>query len=141
MGFTAKKTDPNKSHVSLEQHRCMVCGVDYDTGVILLKKNLSPTLDRTTVTGMGLCPDHQALYDQGYIALVAVDPEKSGRPMANGNLDPEKAHRTGELAHLRREVFEQVFNVPATKGGRMLPMTFVDPDVIAFLKAKQEQAS
>ncbi|MBA0457816.1 hypothetical protein D7Y57_17025 [Stenotrophomonas maltophilia] len=64
----------DKSHVSLEQHVCLVCGARFDTGAILLDKRLRSN---------GHCPD-----------------------------EPEQAYRTGCLAHLKREAFAQVFNVP-----------------------------
>jgi len=46
----------DKSHVSLEQRVCLVCGTTFDTGAILLDKRLRQHLDRHTVTGWGLCP-------------------------------------------------------------------------------------
>ena len=33
-----------KSHVSLEQHACLVCGVSFDTGSILLDKRLRASM-------------------------------------------------------------------------------------------------
>src|SRR3546814_17214254 len=39
------------------------------------------------------------------------DPQRSGS-QAGGRMKPEQAYRTGRLAHLRRTVFAQVFNVP-----------------------------
>src|SRR3546814_5168048 len=44
----------DKSHVSLEQHVCLVCGVAFDTGAILLDKRLRASLERHTATGWGL---------------------------------------------------------------------------------------
>ena len=51
----------DKSHVSLERHVCLVCGVAYDTGSILLDKRLRQSLERYTTTGWGLCAEHQKL--------------------------------------------------------------------------------
>ena len=84
-----------KSHVSMEQHQCFICGTLYETGNILLDKRLKETLERYTVTGTGLCPEHQQLADDGYIALIVV--EEDGKT------------RTGNLCHLRREVAEDMF--------------------------------
>lgn len=40
-----------KSHVSLEQHACLVCGTTFDTGAILLDKRLRASMERHTATG------------------------------------------------------------------------------------------
>ena len=34
----------DKSHVSLEQHVCLVCGTAFDTGAILLDKRLRASM-------------------------------------------------------------------------------------------------
>ncbi len=68
-------------------------------------------MERHTATGWGLCPEHQKLADDGFVALVECDPHRSGS-QAGGRMKPEQAYRTGRLAHLRRTVFAQVFNVP-----------------------------
>ncbi len=36
-----------KSHVSLEQHVCLLCGVAFDTGNILLDKRLRASMERS----------------------------------------------------------------------------------------------
>ena len=68
----------DKSHVSLEQHVCLVCGTAFDTGAILLDKRLRASMERHTATGWGLCPEHQKLADDGFVALVECDPQRSG---------------------------------------------------------------
>jgi hypothetical protein len=83
-----------------------------------------------TVTGWGLCPEHQQLFTKGFVALVECDPQRSGPP--TGNLKPEQAYRTGRLAHLKREVFAQVFNVLIAD---RQPCVFVEPGVIERLQA------
>ena len=119
-----------KSHVSLEQHQCTVCGCTYDTGVVLLHKKLRQTLEQHTLTGCGLCPEHQKLFDEGYVALVEVDPELS-RFGSNGSLTAKTAYRTGTIAHIRREVFKQIFTTPLDDD---CALAFVDPAVVALLK-------
>lgn len=52
----------DKSHVSLEQHVCLVCGTVFDTGAILLDKRLRTSMKLHTAT---LCPEHQKLFDDG----------------------------------------------------------------------------
>ena len=101
----------DKSHVSLEQHVCLVCGKAFDTGTILLDKRLRASMERHTKTGWGLCPEHQKLSDDGFVALVECDPQRSGSSAGSARMKSDQAYRTGRLAHVRRTVFAQVFNV------------------------------
>ena len=126
----------DKSHVSMEQHVCLVCGVTFDTGAILLDKRLRASMEHRTTTGWGLCAEHQKLADDGFVALVECDPQRSGSPA--GSLKPEQAHRTGRLAHLKRHVFATVFNVPIEANQ---PCVFVEPGVIEQLEAMVLPAS
>lgn len=120
-----------KSHVSLEQRVCLVCGVAFDTGSILLDRRLRESMKRHTVTGWGLCAEHQTLSDDGFVALVECDPQRSGSPSGDGNMKPEQACRTGRLAHLKRDVFAKVFNVPIAAHQACV---FVEPGVIEQLQ-------
>ena len=114
-----------------EQHVCLVCGTAFDTGAILLDKRLRASMERHTATGWGLCPEHQKLADDGFVALVECDPQRSGS-QAGGRMKPEQAYRTGRLAHLRRTVFAQVFNVPIADEQACV---FVEPGVIEQLQS------
>ncbi len=125
-----------KSHVSLEQHLCLVCGIAYDTGSILLDKRLRASMEHHTTTGWGLCAEHQKLSDDGFVALVECDPQRSGSP--GDRLKPEQAYRTGRLAHLKREVFADMFNVPVAADQAFV---FVEPGVIEQLQAMVGPAS
>ena len=128
-----------KSYVTLEQNVCVVCGQPFDTGQLLLDRRLRERFDRHTVTGWGLCPEHEKLYEDGYVALVGVDPTKSG-PHKEA-LKPEDAYRTGEVMHMRFSVFENVFSTAVVeKEGRKLPMVFVDQAVIDQLKERMQDA-
>lgn len=120
----------DKSHVSMEQHLCLVCGTCFDTGSLLLDRRLRASMERHTTTGWGLCPEHKRLFDEGYVALIECDPERSGSP--TGNLKPENAYRTGRLAHLRREAYARIFNVPLADNQ---PCVFVEPGVLEQLQA------
>ena len=120
-----------KSHVSLEQHVCLVCGTRFDTGAVLLDRRLRASMERHTATGWGLCPEHQKLSDDGFVALVECDPQRSGSPAGGGRVKPEQAYRTGRLAHLKREAFAQVFDVPIAADQ---PCVFVEPGVIEQLQ-------
>ena len=120
----------DKSHVSLEQHVCLVCGKAFDTGTILLDKRLRASMKHHTTTGWGLCAEHQKLADDGFVALVECDPQRSGSP--GGSLKPEQAYRTGRPAHLKHHVFAKVFNVQIEANQ---PCVFVEPGVIEQLEA------
>ena len=121
----------DKSHVSLEQHVCLVCGTRFDTGGVLLDRRLRASMERHTATGWGLCPEHQKLSDDGFVALVECDPQRSGSPVGGGRVKPDQAYRTGRLAHLKREAFAQVFNVPIAADQSCV---FVEPGVIEQLQ-------
>lgn len=124
-----------KSYVSLEQHLCIVCGKRYDTGAVLLDRRLRDSLVKYTLTGSGLCPEHQTLHEQGFIALIECDPVRSGLPPSGCRLHPGKAYRTGRIAHLKRDICAQVFNVPIPPE---LPLVFVEPGVIEKLTAASQ---
>ena len=121
-----------KSHVSMERQVCLVCTTQYDTGAILLDRKLRPCLDRYTLTGWGLCSEHQRLFDEGYVALVECN--LSAGPEGGADcavVDAEHVHRTGRIAHLTREVFARVFNAEIAPS---FPCVFVEPDVMARLE-------
>jgi len=122
----------DKSHVSLEQHVCLVCGKAFDTGAVLLDKRLRASMEHHTKMGWGLCPEHQKLSDDGFVALVECDPQRSGSPMGAARMKPEQAYRTGRLAHVRRTVFTQVFNVSIKDEQACV---FVEPGVIDQLQS------
>jgi len=88
-------------------------------------------MERHTKTGWGLCPEHQKLSDDGFVALVECDPQRSGS-QAGGRMKPEQVYRTGRLAHLRRTVFAQLFNVPIADEQACV---FVEPGVIEQLQS------
>lgn len=127
----------DKSHVSLEQHLCLVCGVPFDTGSLLLDRRLKASLEHRTTTGWGLCTEHQKMFDDGFVALIECDPQRSGAPSGNARLKPEQAYRTGRLAHLKRHVFAKIFNVPIADDQSCV---FVEPGVIEKLQSSVAHA-
>jgi len=120
-----------KSHVSLEQHVCLVCGVGFDTGAILLDRRLRASMKRHTTTGWDLCAAHRKLFDEGFVALIECDPQRSGAPAGKARLKPQQAWRTGRLVHLKREAFARVFDVPLAADQCCV---FVEPGVIEQLQ-------
>ena len=121
-----------KSHVGMEQKVCPVCGRAFDTGMILLDKRLRNTLERKTVTGWDLCPEHAKLWERGYIALVECDPEKS--KFTGETIKPKDAYRTGRVVHIRKKAAQQIFNMEMT-----LPVAFVEPGVVDMLEKMQKE--
>ena len=124
----------DRSHVSMEQRVCLVCAKPFDTGALLLDMRLRPSMEPHTITGWDLCPEHRRLHEQGYVALVECDPQQSGNPAGGEKALPGYVYRTGRLAHLKREVFVELFNVALEPN---LPCVFVDPAVIEMLQKMQ----
>lgn len=116
-----------KSHVSLEQAQCPVCGIVHNTGSLLLDRRLRQSLDHHTVTHYAMCPEHQKLRDHGYVALI----ELSSTPRQTG-LDESWPLRTGNLAHVRASTWANIFDSQPPKGG----IAFVEAGVLQMLEAK-----
>ena len=115
----------DKSYVSLEAKVCPVCGVqhNHDCG-ILLDRRLTDSMERTTVTGAGLCEEHDKLWKDGYIALVEADPEKSTITKEKAKM--QDAYRTGRIAHIKKDIFNKIVNTPISNEY----MVFVDLEFI-----------
>lgn len=122
-----------KSHVSMEQKVCVVCGKPYDTGSILLDIRLRESLDRHTKTGWGLCPEHLKLKEEGYVCLIEYDEDKSAMSRRD-SIKAEDAYRTGTMVHIRKEVFERLFSREAPEG----MVVFCDQKLIEHLKKMQK---
>jgi len=126
-----------KSYVTMEQLVCRVCGKKFDSGSILMNRNLREVFNHKTTTGYGICNDDQAKINDGFIALVAIDESKSGEHLPNGNINPENAWRTGEIAYLKRDVFDAICNIHVDAS---IPLVFVDPEVIRILERRVQHA-
>lgn len=96
-----------KSHVGMGHHVCPVCGIKHDE-VVLLDRRLRNTLTPHEFVGFKMCPQHQALFDDGYIALIEVNSKPK---------DFQTADRTGALAHVRAEAFTKLFHLPVPEQG------------------------
>ncbi len=75
-----------------------------------------------------MCPEHQKLKEDGFVALGVCDAEKSP-VLPNGNIDPSKAYRTGALSHIKTHVFTDMFGAAAPEG----VVVFCDEDVLKLL--------
>jgi hypothetical protein len=125
----------DKNFVTLEQHLCQVCARKFDTNNLLINTRMKAVFDKYTLTGYGLCQECQKHYDNGFVAIVGVDPNKSGT--RNDTLKLEDAYRTGRIAHVRRTAARQVFDVIIPDD---MVMMFADDAVIDVLKSMVEGA-
>jgi hypothetical protein len=125
----------SKSHVTLEQHICVVCGHPFDTGTILLDTKLRERFEMHTPTGYSMCPEHKKQADEGYIALVECDPSKT-QVEGDRIRHVADAYRTGTIAHLKKDVWDRIFNIPVPD--KMV--AFVEPDVIRMLRTIQRES-
>ena len=99
-----------KTYVALQQAICPVCANKHDTGVII-NRRLEKTFEPKIVTHWQMCPEHEKLKSEGYVALVGIDPAKS---------DGTKLHevfRTGSLAFLKADRWSDVFDIPEPEHG------------------------
>jgi hypothetical protein len=119
----------DKSHVSMEQNQCPVCAQTFDTGAVLLDRQLRPVFERNTVTGLSPCPECKKMMDDDRTALVEIDEAKSKSENRN-TLQAHEAHRTGAVAWIRNSVWDQIFNVPKPEG----KMLFVSQDSFNMLR-------
>jgi len=126
----ADGTYPDGNYVGMEQAMCQVCGKVHDTGNILIHtqlKKVFPGYGKPEPTQYKLCEKCKQLYDDGYIAVISIDPENSSI-QADDTVKIEDAYRTGRIAHIKVKAWSKVFNVPAprNKDGVLLPAIFID---------------
>lgn len=129
---------PNVSDdfVAIATKVCPVCGVNHTHNTeLLISKNLKPVGDKT-FTGEGLCEEHDRLNKDGFLALVAIDEEKSTMD-ADGNYNRKDAYRTGSILHIKREVFDNMFDA---KVDSKLYMVFVSEELVEILNKMNEKA-
>ena len=114
-----------KSYIRTERKLCMVCRKRYPTGGLLITRNamIKPPDD------WGLCPRHQMLKNQNFVALVEVDHAQS-IVADDMHMLPEDAVRTGVVVHMRRDVFQQFFHDEPPDSG----VAYVSAEVIALLQ-------
>jgi hypothetical protein len=118
----------DKSYVTIEKKLCPVCGTEHESGSLLLDKRVRPKFDMYTTTGYDLCKECKKKYDEGYLAMVVCDTEKS-QPV-NGKLKMENAYKTGQVVHMKRDAVERMFpGIPVE-----LPLIFIDEELGIKLK-------
>ncbi len=121
---------PEKSHVGMGHNVCPICGAKHNE-VVLLDTRLRPTLTPDEHLGYELCPDCAGRTGE-YIALVAATTTVEAK-----EVKMEDAHRTGEIAWVRRTAAARIFNIAMPEN---LPLVFCDPEVVTILKQKMAEA-
>ena len=113
-----------KSFVTMETKFCPICGKEWQTGDILMDRNiLRERFERTTCTGIALCQEHQAKVDSGeWIALFEA---KQTIDHSKGTIIPEP---TGSGALLKREVAMEIFGVDVA------PISYAEVDILQKLQ-------
>ena len=125
-----------KSYVSIAQKVCIVTGNLYDTKEILIDKRMKNSMEHKTTVGMGVCPEVEELFAKGYVALIEIDPAKSGR----GNdkkLSPKDAYRTGNIAYLKRDVLKELFTMPLEDNQNIV---YIDEETFQYLAELEKRA-
>lgn len=121
-----------KSHVGMGHEICPVCG-NKRTETVLFDRRLKDTLEKENLTGVSLCPDHQKLADEGMIALVVTTSE----PVDLGN---SFQLRTGDLVHIKREAWSNIFtSEPPTGYMGYIPPPVFDHLVSIFEQVEKEE--
>ena len=115
---------------------CAVCGEKYNEA-IAIDKRLRNTLERENFTGnVGICDKHRKMHEEGYLALIAVNPKLSKAERAKGTLNPKDAHCTGVVCHIKKSAWEAVIDNPFPE----LPFVYCDEEVINKLKELQSSS-
>ncbi|CAB4158838.1 hypothetical protein UFOVP708_27 [uncultured Caudovirales phage] len=92
---------------AMEQHQCPVCLAIFETGGLLIAKNINKGFaERHALTGHSFCPEHQKLSDEGFIALAELtrEPRRGEEPLS--------VPRTGVIAHVKESAWPHIFSVP-----------------------------
>ena len=127
-----------KSYVSIEAKVCPVCGKTHthDTG-ILIDRWMRNSLEHETITGYGLCEEHDRMFKEGYIALVEVDESKSDITK-DDTIRPENAYRTGNILHVKKELCRKI--IPSL-GDKNIPMAYIKRQAFQYIKILSESTT
>lgn len=128
-GFQGHRNNgPNGEFVALEQRQCIICDKLYETGNLLMDRQLRNVFEnKYACTGFGVCPEHQKYIDDGYVICLEV----SNKPRENGEvMKPEEAYRTGNLCFIRKEAACEIFNTPIES-----PVVYLEVGVIERLQS------
>lgn len=116
---------------SSDMEVCPVCGVNHN----FCKSE----------TGFGLCEEHSKKWNEGYVALIIIDEEKShfrkrSQVDKDTGIESEKTSdiiRTGEVFHMRKEDFKKLVD----PGYREIDeIVFIGQRLIKHIKIKLERS-
>lgn len=130
------------SHVCIGHHSCVVCGIVFESGEVLLDKRLKPVFDssKKNITRFGLCEECRKTADtngeDNYIALVECDGAKSlnNKGLTPGTtMSPADVYRTGRILWVLREALTRGMQreLPAQ------PAMYVEMGVIDMLQGER----
>ena len=120
-----------KSFVTIVDKICIVTGKQFHANELMMDLRLKDSFDKHTLTGYGISPEVQEKLDDNYIALIGFDASLT-------TPNPELAsdfYRTGDVAYLKSNVFEDIFTVELPKD----KFTFVEKEVIDYLQTLQQE--
>lgn len=120
-----------KSFVTIVDKICIVTGKQFHANEIMINQRLHNSFEKYTLAGYGISPEVQEKLDDGYIALIGFDASKT-TPNLKSYSD---FYRTGEVAYLKSNVFEDIFTVELPKD----KFTFVEKEVIDYLQTLQQE--
>ncbi len=110
-----------------------MCGTKHESNEILIHKKLKDIPEDKRITGYELCPEHQKLHEDGYIALVVA---KRYSTDGRTRMKLGEGDRTGEIVHMKRAVFSKLFDVDEEVAS--LEMIYIDEEVLGKIKAMQQ---
>jgi hypothetical protein len=117
----------SKSFTTIQQELCKVTEKPYDTGALLLDKRMRDKFDMHTVTGWRYSPEVIEKFEDGFVALVEIDFNKSEKD-SNGQVTPSSAYRLGRIVYIKKHVLEEI--VPTME---IKHMAWAEPEFIDYL--------
>jgi len=121
------------SYVAKAKKQCPVCLDIHESGEILIHKRLKDIPEEKTVTGLELCKEHEKLYNADYLALVVINTDSYQNSVA-----PEDADYTGQILHIKYEVFNNLMKTPVDID---TPMVYIDVEMYDSLLDKYQEVS
>lgn len=122
--------DSENNFVAIEKFMCNICGVTHSHGGGVLINMKLKKIPEDPIVGYSRCKEDDDKFKNDYVALVVIN---------NDNIDGDEderiklwdANRTGEIIHIKYDVFNKIFNrdIPST-----LDMAFIDVDTANAIK-------
>ena len=97
----------DKSYVTLATKYCPMCGEEWETGEILMDRQLKNRFDRHTMTGIALCEEHAALQRERDLILIMEGVDEGKACSGNALMSPR------DLCHsLLKHLFAKAEDIP-----------------------------